>query len=522
LATQTGARCMTPAYASPEQVCGKSVPRATDVYSLGVVLYELLTGHRPYRLREDTPGELERAIREQEPEPPSEAVSRAWGSADLGFKSAAFSSFFGDKPQSLKGKTLRYLEIPEVVGETRGGQPEKLRRRLRGDLDNIVLKALEKEPQRRYQSPRELACDIERQLSHLPVTARPPTLPYRATKFVHRHKTEVRTAVMGVLVLAAAAAVFTLDAFRLRGRIASGTPIPRIQSLAVLPLVNLSGDPAQEYFSDGVTDALITELAQVGSLKVISRTSSMQYKQTKKSLPEIARELNVDGIVEGTVQRSGDHVRITAQLIQGPTDEHLWANSYERDLRNVFALEKDITGDIGRQIQAKLKTPNQATSAQTLPVDPKVLEAYLQGNYHLHRFSRGSGDEERRKASEFFQQAIDTDPNFAPAYVGLSDAHNGMLQPSSQDEVIERRAAEKAVELEPSLSEAWHNLGVLRYDSWDWRGAEEGYRRAITLNRNNADAHEDLGSLLDDIGRLDEGWKEYQIAQQLDPNHNHI
>jgi serine/threonine protein kinase/Tfp pilus assembly protein PilF len=515
--TQTSTRCMTPAYASPEQVRGGPTTTATDVYSLGVVLYELLTGHRPYGLKEYTPSEIERAICEQVPEPPSTAVS-----------GAELRHLLTPSPGSERGKRDGKVGLAPASSASSSSSgaaaetQEKLRRRLCGDLDNIVLKALEKEPQRRYPSPQGLACDIERHLSQLPITARPPSLSYRAMKFVQRHKTEVSTAVMGILVLASAAAIFGLNAFRARGRLAGGTPAPQIQSLAVLPLLNLSGDPAQEYFSDGVTDTLITELAQIGSLKVISRTSSMQYKETKKSLPEIARELNVDGIIEGTVQRSGDRVRINAQLIQGPTDKHLWANSYERDLRDVFALEKDVTGDIARQVQAKLKTPDQATSAQPRPVNPKVLEAYLQGNYHLQKFSRGSGDEEKRKAWEFFQQAIDADPGFAPAYVGLSEAHNGTMQGSIEDEVVERKAAEKAVELDPTLSEAWKNLGDVRFDSWDWRGAEESYRRAIALNPNNAVAHEYLGDLLDDIGRLEEGWSEYQLAQQLDPNHNHL
>ena len=171
---------------------------------------------------------------------------------------------------------------------------------------------------------------------------------------------------------------------------------PQIRSLAVLPLRNLSADPTQEYFSEAMTDALITDLASIDSLKVISRTSSMQYKDTRKSLPEIAHELSVDGIVEGTVQRSGDRVRITAQLIYGPSDKHLWANTYEGDMRDGFTLERDVTEDIAHQIQARLTTKNRSEHTQPLPMDPKALEAYLQGNYHLNKQGAGFGDEEKR------------------------------------------------------------------------------------------------------------------------------
>ena len=307
-----------------------------------------------------------------------------------------------------------------------------------------------------------------------------------------------------------------------RTRSASGGAIPPIHSLAVLPLQNLLGDPAQEYFSDGMTDGLITDLAQISSLKVISRTSSMQYKQTKKSLPEIARELNVDGIVEGTVQRSGNRLLVNTQLIHGPSDKHLWASSYEGDFRDIFALERHVTEDVARQIQAKLTKQEPRAPAQPRVTNPEALEAYLQGNFHLHKFSRGSGDEELRLASGFFGQATDADPNFAPAYAGMSAARRSTLQSPSEDEEIPRKAAERAVELDPTLSDAWRALGDVRYDFWDWRGAEEDYRRAIALNPSNADAHELLADLLDAMGQPDEAWKEYQIAQQLDPIHGHL
>src|SRR5579859_4004493 len=325
LATQTGLRCMTPAYASPEQTQGKSVSPQTDVYSLGVVLYELLTGHRPYRLTQHSPAEIERAICEQEPETPSTAISRV------------------ENDTSLDGKPI--TKTPELVSLTREGQPDKLRRRLRGDLDNIVLTALQKEPQQRYGSVAEFSQDIDRHLQHQPIKARPNTFAYRVSKFAQRRKTEV-TAIFAVLVVIVAAASFAFNAGGIRNRLGTGSSQTRMQSLAVIPLVNVSGDSSQEYFSDGITDALIADLAEIGSLKVISRTSSMQYKQTKKALSEIAHELNVDGIIEGTVQRSGDRVLITASLIQAATDKHVWTRGYERDVRDVFTLERQVAEDI--------------------------------------------------------------------------------------------------------------------------------------------------------------------------------
>jgi TolB-like protein/DNA-binding winged helix-turn-helix (wHTH) protein len=303
---------------------------------------------------------------------------------------------------------------------------------------------------------------------------------------------------------------------------------PEIRSLAVVPLQNLSADPAQEYFSDGMTDALITDLAQIGSLRVISRTSSMRYKQTKKSLPEIARELTVDGIVEGTVQRSGDRVRITAQLIHGPSDKHFWAASYERDVRDVFGLEREIAGDVAHQVQARLRIQNQVAlparsgPEQPRPVNLKALEAYLQGHYHLRKAALGGPDQEIRMAGEYFQQAIDADPNFALAYVGLAEAHHGLWWPSSEDFTIMKGAAQKAVDLDPTSSEARAEVALSKWDDWDWSGAEEEYRKAITLNPNNAFAHDQFGDCLDAMGRLAEGWKEKEIAQQLDPKQDHL
>ena len=304
-------------------------------------------------------------------------------------------------------------------------------------------------------------------------------------------------------------------------RVSGKNADPQIRSIAVLPLENLSGDPGQEYFSDGMTDALITDLAQISSLKVISRTSSMQYKQTKKSLPEIGRELGVDGIIEGATQRSGDRVRITAQLIHGSSDRHLWASTYEGDFRDVFALERNVTEDIARQVQARLSTTDHRPALQPRQTNPTALEAYLQGNYHLNKFGRGSGVEEVRKASDYFQQAIDADPNFALAYIGMGNAHGVLPVSSREDWEIQRKAAEKARALDPNSSEAEAMLAP-GPDNFDWSVAEQAYRKAIALNPSNAQARDDFCTLLAEGGRLDEALQECQIAQELDPNNDHL
>ncbi len=321
-----------------------------------------------------------------------------------------------------------------------------------------------------------------------------------------------------VLLLAALGFISSDSWHRLLGKATT----PQIRSIAVLPLQNLSADPAQEYFSDGLTDALITDLAQLGSVKVISRTSSMQYKQTKKSLPEIAHELSVDGIIEGTVQRSGDRVRVTAQLIHGPSDKHLWASSYERDLRDVFTLERDLTEEITEQIRAQLKSPDVKVSANLVAINPKALDLYLQGSYYVVHGEHGLSDEEKKKAADYFQQAIALEPNFAPAYIGLANAHDNLMLGSSVDLAIRRKSAEKALALDAKSSDAHVILGDIRWKDFEWAGAEQECRQAVTLNPNSAWAHEKLGYLLGAMGRLDEGLREAVLAQELDPNEDHL
>jgi adenylate cyclase len=267
---------------------------------------------------------------------------------------------------------------------------------------------------------------------------------------------------------------------------------------------------------------LITDLAQISSLKVISRTSSMQYKQTKKTLPEIGHELNVDGVIEGTVQRSGDRVLITASLIQAATDKHMWTRSYERDVRDVFTLEREVAGDIARQVRAEFTTEMQARLSRPQPASPKALDAYLRGNYYLNRAQWSVSEEEKRMAAQYFQQAIDADSNFAPAYIGLANAHGNLARGSSEDTAIRKTAAERALELDPNSSEAWGILGFIKWFAFDWAGAEQDFRQAVALNPNHASSIDELGLFLAAMGRLDEALREAEIAQELDPNEDHL
>lgn len=316
-----------------------------------------------------------------------------------------------------------------------------------------------------------------------------------------------------------AAALFVLNVFRVRDRILGSTRIPPIQSLAVLPLTNLSGDPDQEYFSDGMTDTLITDLAQMGSVKVISRTSIMRYKKTDKSLPEIARELNVGGIIEGTVQRSGDRVRITAQLIEGATDKHLWAQSYERAVKDVLALQDEVARDVANEIKVKLTPQEQARLTRARPVNPEAHELYLRGRFHWNKRS----PEGVRKSIEYFEQAIEKDPDNALAYSALADSYNvissyNLLAPNEAFPKA-KEAATKAVQLDDSLAEAHTSLAVVKaaYE-WEWSGAEREYKRAIELNPGYATAHYWYAfSVLTRLGRFEEAIAEMNRALEFDP-----
>src|SRR5215469_4759306 len=332
--------------------------------------------------------------------------------------------------------------------------------------------------------------------------------------------------VWGLASLAVAGLALLLSNLASRRHGASGVTAPqKIRSIAVLPLENLSGDAGQEYFADGMTDALVTNLAQISSLKVISRTSSMQYKGTRKPLPEIARELNVDGIVEGTVTRSGERVRVDAQLIEAVTDRHFWARTYDRDLGDVIVLQNEVARAIANEIEAKLTPQEQSRLARTQSVDPQAYEFYLKGRY----FWNWKTEDSLRKSIDYFQQAIQRDPNYALAYAGIAEAYDiGTFRGRTIDQRLDlspaemcsraKAAARAALQIDEGLAEAHSALAwCLFRNDWDWVGAEREFQRAIALNPNYAEAHQWYGLFLHAMGRQQNWAAEVKRARELDP-----
>jgi TolB-like protein/tetratricopeptide (TPR) repeat protein len=288
--------------------------------------------------------------------------------------------------------------------------------------------------------------------------------------------------------------------------------------VAVLPLENLSGDKEQEYFADGMTDELITELGKIGALRVISRTSVMQYKAMRQPLSDIASKLNVDAVVEGTVLRSGDRVRITTQLVRAATEMHLWAESYEGDLNDVLTLQRNVARDVAREIRIKLTPQEQMILAAAHPVNPKAQVAYLKGLFFLNKRSPVALD----KSLEFFDQAIELDPAYAQAYAGLSDTHIYLgiigLVPPREAFPKAKTAAMKALELDETLADAYAALGqVSKQYEWDWAKAETMYKRALELNPSSWLARGWYAGLLSTIGRFEQSIKLDMEARDLDP-----
>jgi len=451
---------------SPEQVRGEDLDLRSDVFSFGAMLYEMVSGRQPFTV--------------------------AGGSA-----AATASAILTHEPLPL----MRFA--PDVPDE----------------LQRIVRKCLAKAREQRYQSARDLEIDlknIRRQHEYstdTSVSTQPSLQPKHDTR-VFAHPGRI-IAVALILVAAISAALFYLFVSRRNGPIAP----PVIQSLAVLPLSNLSGDSGQEYFADGMTEALTTELARLGALRVISRTSAMQYKGARKSIPEIAGELNVDGIVEGSVTRSGNRVKIDVKLIRAGVDQYLWAQSYVRDLTDILVLQSDVARDIAKQVQIELSASSTARLATAAKVNPEAHDDYLRGRFYWSKGER----EDLETARKYFEQAIEKDARYAPAYAGLADYYSVLpfYTNARPDEVFPKAKENvaKALELDSSLAEAHGTRAyILTYYDWDWETAEREFQQALALNPNDATMRHRYSRYLSSVGRVPEALAELERARLLDPS----
>jgi TolB-like protein/DNA-binding winged helix-turn-helix (wHTH) protein/Flp pilus assembly protein TadD len=323
-----------------------------------------------------------------------------------------------------------------------------------------------------------------------------------------------RWVVLGGLAALTLALVVT---YMLRPMAATGARRPPITSIAVLPLENLSGDPDQEYFADGVTDALINNLARIRALRVVSRTSVMRFKGTQPSLSEIARALHVDAVIDGAVQRTSDRVRISVQLIHAPTDTNLWARDYDGELTDVVRLQDEVARAVAGEIRTQVTAEERAWMASSGVVSPVAYQEYLLGQYYLWRLT----EQDLSRAIDHFERATSLDPGYAAAYAGLSHAWwwRGIHGASTlkQVESTSHAAARKALELDPRLPEAHVSMGRIKYFRWDWAGAERDFGRALELDPNNLDAHFFHGMLYMALGRFPEAIAHIEKAEQLDP-----
>ena len=438
-------------YTAPEVFKGQEADVRSDIWSLGVVLYEMAAGKRPFR--GSTAFELSAAIlRERAPE-----ISPA---------------------------------VPPV-------------------LQGVIDKCLSKDPGERYQSAGEVRAALETATT-ASRTRHQPVEPPPAGSFL-----SVQNLLLLCLLLAFAVGV----GHWLTGRNSQKPrPMPgAIQSLAVLPLENLSGDPAQDYFAEGMTDALITELSQIRKLRVISRTSVMQYKHAQKPLDQIAQDLNVDAIVEGSVVRVGSRVRISAKLFQTNVEGALWGGSFERNFTDVLALQGEVATAIARGIQVQLSGTEQSQLARSRSVLPEAYEAYLRGRYEAEKRTPEAFED----AASFFQKAIDRDKTFAAAYAGLADSYQymsnyqigspGVLMPKA------KQAAEKALQLDDRLAQAHTSLAAIRFYHMEGGDIEGEFQRAIALDPSYAQAIHWYGLYLAATGRMEESVRELKLAREIDP-----
>jgi serine/threonine-protein kinase len=476
--TKTGSTVGTTSYMSPEQAQGEDVDHRSDVFSFGVVLYELLARQLPFR------GEHQAAI---------------------------MYAIVYEEPQPIA----------------------RFNNQVSPKLQEMVFKALAKEKGERYQHIDDLLADLRREKKNLeysraaqPSTterlgAAPPPASDKSVEVIEKRKEPglrkyVIIASVALIVIVLVAVINPLG-------IQFGTrkvTEERTKSIAVLPFKNMSDSKQDEFFSDGITEDIITQLSKINELRVISRSSAMQYKGSEKTIREIGKELDVATILEGTVRRAGNQVRITAELIDASSSEDLWADTYDKQLTQIFTIQSDVARQIASALQAKL-SPTEETSLEKKPTQNlDAYTLYLQGRFYWRKRSA----DDLQSAAKYFERAIQRDPQFALAYVGLADCY--ALYPyyyvpnTDPDEAFARaeRMARKALGLDSTLAEAHTSLGnVLKEWKWDWRGAEKEFKRAIELDPKYATAHQWYSEDLMAEGRLKEALEEARTAAALEP-----
>jgi serine/threonine protein kinase/tetratricopeptide (TPR) repeat protein len=475
-ATATAHRVMTPEYASPEQLRGLPPTQTDDVYSLGVLLYILLTGVHPYRFRSRAPEEVLRSILVGRVRRPSEAVH--------------------DSPPSAG----------EVAASARPG--DELRRDLKGDLDKVVLKALRREPERRYASVEELSEDIRRHLAGRPVLARGDSLAYRVARVARGHLAYAVPAVAVAVLCLALGLVIGLSGKRMRLR----------TSVAVMPFSDKGQGASSGHLAEGMTDGLIGHLSRLPQLFIPSHNSVYNYKGQKQSPRAVGRALGVETLMVGNVAADDESLRVSVELLDVDSGEAIWRNTYEAKPSEVLAVQRRITADVTRELAVAASAEELSHSARNYTENEEAYRLYLMGRYFFNKRTK----EDFHKGIEYFRQASERDPSYALAYAGMADCYGllgaYMVMETHAAFTSAREAANKALALDEGLAEAHTSLALVHwlYD-WDWAAADREFRRAIELNPRYVTAHHWRGLFLGEMGRFDEAEAEMQKALERDP-----